>query len=409
MITKFVLTAKGQALFARWQTGVTAQFTKIQIGKGTFTGPDMSEATALVSAVKNLTIVGKTVNEENVYIKAGFSNEGVSTGFNWTEIGLFATDPVHGEILYGYGYDGNNPVFVPAASAGAMSFIFTMNAAIGNATKVTVVIDPTTEYVTKTDHAGYLDDLLIENTLAPADYFMFHDESAGADRKTSWQNFINQMAYYGGGRDFTTTAHVTGRKWTDGKRIWRKVIALDDVISNGGQSDTDSGIEDLEAAVALYGFCRESEGDTTEWRTLPFATPATNNMRTLVTTASGTKITVKCGSAAKMYNGIAVIEYTRINDPDPTPEEEPGYVPSTGPTSEEFEQLKAFVGAAPLSTTAQVVASAINELDTRADSIEDRVSNNEAAVLALQTALGGFSFALDSTDGGLNITYSYTE
>ena len=61
--------------------------------------------------------------------------------------------------------------------------------------------------------------------------------------------------------------------------------------------------------------------------------------------------------------------------------------------SDDVAALQALTGEGPLTTTAQTLAGGINELNARADT--------------LQTAIGGFSFALDSTDGGLNIIYTY--
>lgn len=61
--------------------------------------------------------------------------------------------------------------------------------------------------------------------------------------------------------------------------------------------------------------------------------------------------------------------------------------------SDDVAALKMFAGTGPLSTIAQTLAGAVNELVGRANT--------------LQTAIGGFSFELDSTDGGLNIIYTY--
>ncbi|MEG1812833.1 MAG: hypothetical protein RR337_06010, partial [Clostridia bacterium] len=152
MITRFYVTTRGKKLYAKWQTGAIPAFTRIQVGKGTIPdGISPESVTALYDAVKFIPISGESISGSTANIAAQFSNEGVIAAFDWKEIGLFATDPNDGEILYGYGYDLINPTNIPSYATSPVSFIYTMQLTIGNATEITIVVDPATAYATKAE------------------------------------------------------------------------------------------------------------------------------------------------------------------------------------------------------------------------------------------------------------------
>ena len=97
-----VLTTKGLALLAKWQFGATPVITRIAIGSGTYTdGEDLTGRTSLKSQKLSVGVTSKTIqNSTTVLLKAIFSNSTLAAGFSVTEIGVFATDPDEGEILY---------------------------------------------------------------------------------------------------------------------------------------------------------------------------------------------------------------------------------------------------------------------------------------------------------------------
>lgn len=261
MITRFVLTAKGSALFAKWQTGTVPQFTKIQIGKGHFSGPDASTATALVTPVKDLAIVGCTSQNNSAYVKADFSNAGITAGFDWTEIGLFATDPTDGEILYGYGYDNTDPTHIPAESESPVSFLFTMTTAIGNAAQATAIIDPATVYATTAQLANYGKNLTSENDIQQADTITFHDTSAGVDRKTTLLNLFEKIMPW---LQFSTTPVRIG-KWLDTQyNVYMVVVPFASTADNATASFTAPA--DIQEFVIVIG-----GGQSASWLPVPFA------------------------------------------------------------------------------------------------------------------------------------------
>jgi len=145
------ITNLGMDLYTKIQTGSLIQFTKIQSGDGVLPGStNIEELTALVSPKFDVSIESFQVDNENhtVRIKGTKTNDGLLEGNFSREIGLFATDPDIGEILYAYANAGEYPDYIPPISTGPYSKTFVINAAIGNATNVTAIV-PTDIYVTK--------------------------------------------------------------------------------------------------------------------------------------------------------------------------------------------------------------------------------------------------------------------
>ena len=103
-----VLTTKGIALLAKAQAGrCTINLTKAVSGNGTYTaGEDLASRTALKNKMQEFSINTVIVqNRTNVYVKFIITNypdaqHALATGYYVREIGLYATDPDEGEILY---------------------------------------------------------------------------------------------------------------------------------------------------------------------------------------------------------------------------------------------------------------------------------------------------------------------
>jgi len=107
MFNDAVLTQKGIALLAKAQAGkCTIKLTRAASGNGSYTGTeDLSQRTALKSEKQTFALDSvKTQNLTNVFIKFTITNKqesgNLTNGYLVTEIGLFATDPDEGEILY---------------------------------------------------------------------------------------------------------------------------------------------------------------------------------------------------------------------------------------------------------------------------------------------------------------------
>lgn len=102
-----VLTAKGINLLAKAQAGqTTIEFTKAVTGNGSYaTGESLVGRTALKAQKQSFPISTiSVVNESTVYLKFIVSNQqtggNLKAGYYVKEVGIFATDPDEGEILY---------------------------------------------------------------------------------------------------------------------------------------------------------------------------------------------------------------------------------------------------------------------------------------------------------------------
>lgn len=144
------LTAAGQALKAKIEAGdgnIPLKITRIVAASGR--SDDPLNLTALVDEKQQFTITNKVTMGARTAISAFLSNMGnaateedpLDTGYPMTQVGFYAEDPDDGEILYRVSqYDAPN--YVPAAKERGWSYEPTYNFVTGNASEVTVVIDP---------------------------------------------------------------------------------------------------------------------------------------------------------------------------------------------------------------------------------------------------------------------------
>lgn len=102
-----VLTKKGIALLAKAQAGRCAiSLTKAATGNGSYAASeDISNRTSLKSQKQQFALnTVRVQNQTNVYVKFIITNNpssgALTQGYYVKEVGLFATDPDEGEILY---------------------------------------------------------------------------------------------------------------------------------------------------------------------------------------------------------------------------------------------------------------------------------------------------------------------
>ena len=160
------ITDLGLALYAKAQAGEAIVFTKMQVGSGALpVGQTIAALTALIDSEFDVAISGITVDTANhvAQVKGTKDNTGMLAGVQTKELGLFATDPDVGEILYAYTNAGDLGDYIPPATDGLFTRTYKINAAIGNATNVTIVV-PQDVYATLED----LEDLWDETNYALA-------------------------------------------------------------------------------------------------------------------------------------------------------------------------------------------------------------------------------------------------
>lgn len=134
----FILTEKGLNLQAKINAGLaTLNFTKISIGSGS----SSSSLTDLVKREKDLTIASCTVDGSTVKLVSTLTNTGITKPFKERELGLFATDPNDGEIMFAYMMDPDPDTMPAEGSPTVVSKRMTLNLTFSNTGNVSAVLD----------------------------------------------------------------------------------------------------------------------------------------------------------------------------------------------------------------------------------------------------------------------------
>ncbi len=146
----FTLTDVGADLQAKINAGLTTlKFTKVGVGSGSGSG-SVNALTAMVHKEQDIGIGNVEANGNIVTINFTLTNKGLGSAYQMRELGLFATDPDVGEILFAYMTD-NTPDTMPAdGSATVVSQDITLNITFSNTGNVSATID-TGAFVTHQD------------------------------------------------------------------------------------------------------------------------------------------------------------------------------------------------------------------------------------------------------------------
>ncbi|HEX9063207.1 MAG TPA: phage tail protein [Clostridia bacterium] len=146
-------TTRGIALQAKVQAGAQLKFTRIALGDGELGGSNISDLTSLKHEVKSLGIAKlTTLSGGTAAVGTVLSNQAITTGFYWREVGVFALDPDVGEVLYCYGNAGAAAEYIPAGGgADILNKHIDVVSVVGNASNVTATIDDSLVYATKED------------------------------------------------------------------------------------------------------------------------------------------------------------------------------------------------------------------------------------------------------------------
>lgn len=151
----YALTNKGRQLQAKAQTGAQLVYTRMAVGSGTLSGQSLESMTALIAPVKDLTItrLKRPAGSTRALIGATLTNQDVTTGFYLREVGIFATDPDDGEILYMYANAGATADYITPQGDGVIEKALNMNVFVGSAANITANIDESLVYATQQDLA----------------------------------------------------------------------------------------------------------------------------------------------------------------------------------------------------------------------------------------------------------------
>ncbi|OIB04836.1 hypothetical protein AK95_14565 [Paenibacillus sp. LC231] len=153
-----IQTNKGRNLQAKAEAGALLKFTRMGIGDGQLGGQSIPTLNKLISEKKSLPITRlKPQLPAQAIVGAVLSNQDVTTGFYFRELGIFAQDPDEGEILYAYGNSGSGAEYIPpAGTADIIEKTIDMIVTFGQAQNVSAVINSSLIFATPDDVAEAL-------------------------------------------------------------------------------------------------------------------------------------------------------------------------------------------------------------------------------------------------------------
>lgn len=137
-----ILTTRGKNLQAKVDAGQTKLvFTKMKIGSGILpNGQSLESLTELISPKQNIVISGVVANGNITTLTGVITNSGLATGYQVRELGVYATDPTLGEILYSVTVDSAPDYLPEEGGAVAVSQEFNYHIAVSNAANVSATI-----------------------------------------------------------------------------------------------------------------------------------------------------------------------------------------------------------------------------------------------------------------------------
>ena len=144
--SKLKLTNLGLELLTKVKVGaVKLDFTRFGLGNGTFYFPgDVPGLTALANEKLSRPVLGVAkIARGSFKVATVIATKNLpDQGFDITEVGLFATDPDLGEILYGVIYAGTKSDHLPPKSQGIpYDYVLNLIVSVGDELEVVVKID----------------------------------------------------------------------------------------------------------------------------------------------------------------------------------------------------------------------------------------------------------------------------
>lgn len=140
------LTDLGRALDAKVTAGTTQlSFTKMKLGSGTESDEDIPAMTDLVSPelVLGISSCAVSASDDTVCeLISVASSSDVEDSFVVRELGVFATDPDVGEILYAVMLDSTPDTMPNENVSSPVTVTYQVNIVSANASSITAVIDP---------------------------------------------------------------------------------------------------------------------------------------------------------------------------------------------------------------------------------------------------------------------------
>lgn len=156
------ITNGGINLMIRALAGEGITFSKMVLGNGDLPD-DYAKLTDLVNPLEELGLDSYTKEETYVLLKGTLANSDVEDGFNWTEIGIFCTNPDGGEdVLYAYGHylldNEAGGIYIPKFGSDVVDLTIKMYVYVGTIENITATLAASSEYATQAELKEHIED-----------------------------------------------------------------------------------------------------------------------------------------------------------------------------------------------------------------------------------------------------------
>lgn len=142
-LNQSVITNKGRTLMAKLLSGrATATFTKISISSTVYAQGNLAGLTVLTNVKQTATCQAKPNNGATVSVEAAFNNTGLTAGYDVNTIGVYATDPDEGEILYAVATAKQNGYMPADTGVSKTGLTIAFYTEVGNASQVNLTVEP---------------------------------------------------------------------------------------------------------------------------------------------------------------------------------------------------------------------------------------------------------------------------
>lgn len=142
-LNQSVITNKGRTLMAKLLSGrATATFTKMVLSPTVYRLDQLAGLTTISGVRQTSLVQAKPNNAATVSVESAFNNEGLTSGYDINTIGIYATDPDEGEVLYAVATAKQNG-YMPADNGVSKSGInISFYTEVGDPSRVSIVVPP---------------------------------------------------------------------------------------------------------------------------------------------------------------------------------------------------------------------------------------------------------------------------
>ena len=167
-----VITQKGLALQAKLIQGNTLNITRAVVGSGYVSPALLRDQTAVLEPMQELIFKSLTYPEEGkATLTMRMTNDEVESGYTARQVGVYATDPDEGEILYfimGSPTEKDGTIVPAASEMPGWSAEWEVYFQYGQADDVTVIVDPSNT-VSNAELEAYIKNEIVAITIPEID------------------------------------------------------------------------------------------------------------------------------------------------------------------------------------------------------------------------------------------------